>query len=424
MVDFNKISASVQQEIKTISGMGGNKKKIDSADEFAALQQLGQKLETTGSNSEKEYVAGLMIDYQNQVKAKEAQAAERRQSAEVTPAAREAVKSLKKMMPNKKELDEPEARMLLDLIKNTRGDYNAADIEYFKQELIKAGFGALLNEFDDKTKTESAPNTSTEQQPPKADDAAGEPVKQDTPAEQPPKADDAAGEPVKQDTPAEQPPKADDAAGEPVKQDTPAEQPPKVDNGANKPAKPPKKYNPNVPPKFDDGVGEPAKPPKKYNPNVPPKFDDGVGKPAKPPKKYNPEVPPKVDDGAGKPAPAKPKPKTGDGLRFKKEDVPNRALLIDKASRGFGTDERMFIDNVTVGAKRDKSGRKTEDKYLHGRQPFNAAEARAIDKQLREMTGKGLLQYMSEEFKIGGGGGNDQFITQLYRQYITYGLKQ
>lgn len=318
MVDFNKISASVQQEIKTISGMGGNKKKIDSADEFAALQQLGQKLETTGSASEKEYVAGLMVEYQNQVAADNAKAAEKRQRAEVTPAAREAVKNLKKMIPNKKELDEREARMLLDLIKNTRGDYNAADIEYFKQELIKAGFGEFLNEIEDKTKTEPAPKTSTEEQPPKADDAVGEPVKPDKPAEQPPK----------------------------------------------------------------------------------------------------------VDNGAGKPAPSKPKPKTGDGLRFKKEDVPNRAHLIAEASKGWGTDDRMFIDNVTVGAKRDKSGSKTEDKYLHGRQPLNAAEARAIDKQLREMTGKGLLQYMSEEFTIGGGGGNDQFITQLYRQYITYGLKQ
>lgn len=340
MVDFNKISASVQQEIKTISGMGGNKKKIDSADEFAALQQLGQRLETTGSASEKEYVAGLMVEYEYQVAADNAKAAEKRQRAEVTPAAREAVKNLKKMIPNKKELDEPEARMLLDLIKNTRGDYNAADIEYFKQELIKAGFGEFLNEIEDKTKTEPAPKTSTEQQPPKADDAVGEPVKPDKPAEQPPK----------------------------------------VDNGAGKPAKPPKKYNPNVPPK--------------------------------------------VDNGAGKPAPSKPEPKQGDGLRFKKEDVPNRAHLIVDASRGFGTDERMFIDNVTVGARRDKSGERTFDKYLHGRQPFNAAEAKAMDQELRQMTGKGLLQYMSEEFTIGGGGGNDQFITQLYRQYITYGLKQ
>ncbi len=371
MVDFNKISASVQQEIKTISGMGGNKKKIDSADEFAALQQLGQKLETTGSVSEKEYVAGLMVEYEYQVAADNAKAAEKRQRAEVTPAAREAVKNLKKMIPNKKELDEPEARMLLDLIKNTRGDYNAADIEYFKQELIKAGFGEFLNEIEDKTKTEPVKiETPTEQQPSKPEDGVGDPVK-----------------PV---------------MDEPAKPDTPAEQPPKADNTKE-------------PPKTAD---IPAKPSKNYNPKVPPKGSFDPGKQTEIPRTQKP-VPDKTA-----PLKPKPEPKQGDGLRFKKEDVPNRAHLIVDASRGFGTDERMFIDNVTVGARRDKSGERTFDKYLHGRQPLNAAEARAIDKQLREMTGKGLLQYMSEEFTIGGGGGNDQFITQLYRQYITYGLKQ
>lgn len=229
MVDFNKISQAVQQEIKTISGMGGNKKKIDSADEFAALQQLGQRLETTGNVSEKEYVAGLMVEYQNQVEADNAEAAERRQRAEVTPAARKAVKELKKMMPNKKELDEPEARMLLDLIKNTRGDYNAADIEYFKQELIKAGFGELLNEIEDKAKTEP-------EQP--------KPATPDTSPEQPPKNEDGVGEPIddKHTTePSGQSPVT--GGGEPVKSKPPV-------SGGDKPTKPnpPVGKNPPTPP--------------------------------------------------------------------------------------------------------------------------------------------------------------------------------
>lgn len=376
MVDFNKVSQAVQQEIKTISGMGGNKKKIDSADEFAALQQLGQRLETTGSASEKEYVAGLMVEYQNQVAADDAKAAEKRQKAEVTPAAREVVKNLKKIMPNKKELDEPEARMLLDLIKNTRGDFNAADIEYFKQELIKAGFGELLNEIEDKTKTEPE---QAEPEQPKPEQA--KPATPDTPSEQqPPKIEDEAGEQTKP------------VMDEPSKTETPVA-------GGGKPVK--------------------SNPPKNHNPHVPPKGSFDPGKQTEAPRTQNP-VP-----GKTMPVKPKPEPKKGDGLRFKKEDVPNRAhLIVESSNRWFGTGERTFIDNVTVGAKRDKSGSRIEDKYLHGRQPLNAAEARAIDAELRQMTGKGLLQHMSEEFKIGGGDANDQFITQLYRQYITYGLKQ
>lgn len=178
-IDLSKVSAAVKQETKTIAAGGGNKKRIDTPEEFARLQELGKKLETTGSKAEREYVTGLAVEYQERVDAEAAEAAEKRQKAEVTPAARDAVKELKSFMSDKKELDEPEARMLLELIKNTRGDYNAADIEYFKQELMKAGFGALLNELeaqaDSSKATKSAEPAQTAEQSAQTPDSKTEP---------------------------------------------------------------------------------------------------------------------------------------------------------------------------------------------------------------------------------------------------------
>lgn len=159
--DKKKVSTNVNQQIETIKKEG--KKVAGSADEVAAFQKLSEELAANGANKhEQNLVKGLIVEYQTKAEQENSQALQKKQKAEITPAAREAVKNIKKMIPDKKELDEPEARMLLDLIKNTRGDYNAADIEYFKQELMKAGFGDLLT--NDGFGAETKPDKTTKEE--------------------------------------------------------------------------------------------------------------------------------------------------------------------------------------------------------------------------------------------------------------------
>ncbi len=161
--DKKKVSTNVNQQIETIKKEG--KKIAGSADEVAAFQKLSEELAANGANKhEQNLVKGLIVEYQTKAEQENSQALQKKRKAEITPAAREAVKNIKKMIPDKKELDEPEARMLLDLIKNTRGDYNAADIEYFKQELMKAGFGDLLTNDGFGAETKPEPDKTTKEE--------------------------------------------------------------------------------------------------------------------------------------------------------------------------------------------------------------------------------------------------------------------
>lgn len=141
--NMSRVSKSVQDQISLIKQMGGNKNKIDSQAEFAKLQDLLSKSSEKMGKDERMYVEGLMIDYQNTVK-----------DAEVTQGAKKDLADIKKMMPGKKELNEMEAHQLLALIQNTRGDYSEADIEYFKQALIDAGFKDLLSNTEEGTTVE------------------------------------------------------------------------------------------------------------------------------------------------------------------------------------------------------------------------------------------------------------------------------
>lgn len=168
MVDMKHVSVNVQQQVKNIMQQEGNKKKIDSEAEYQALQMLAQELSSSGaSRHEQEYIQGFMIDYQNT----KTQAAEKEQKNQVSDAARETVKNIKKMFPDKNEFSEAEARALLAEIQNTRGDYSKADIEYMKQELIKAGFGNLLCEGS------SAPvKTTKKEEPVKEEKSPAKPV--------------------------------------------------------------------------------------------------------------------------------------------------------------------------------------------------------------------------------------------------------
>jgi len=242
--DKKKISANVAAQVETIKEEG--KKIKGSADEVAAFQRLSEELATNGANRhEQNLVKGLIVEYQTKVEQEEAETAQRRQKAEVTPAARDFIKDAKKMMPNKKEFNEAEARMVLAEIRNTRGDWNAADIEYFKQELIKAGFGDLLNELEDNTKTEPA-----EDEVPAGDAGKpAEPAKDEVPAGDAGKPT----EPVKDEAPVEigKPPKTDDTKNPPSRTDKPYVPPRKGGNPF-----------PNNPAPINNGGGKPTPTPK------------------------------------------------------------------------------------------------------------------------------------------------------------------
>lgn len=95
-IDMNSITKSVQEQITKIRQSGGNKKAIDTQVEYDQLQQM-----LSGGNLKKAemmYVQGLMLEYENSVK-----------EANISDNARNSMKSIKKVMPDKKELNEAEA---------------------------------------------------------------------------------------------------------------------------------------------------------------------------------------------------------------------------------------------------------------------------------------------------------------------------
>ena len=131
MVDFSRISDAVKNAIDEIKKGEGNKKKIDTNAEF---QKLGDYLAGNDGNlstHEKEYIEGLMIDYQTK--------------HEVTKGTKDVVKAVAKRMYDKKKIDsDEEALALSSLLQNTRGDLNKADLDYIKQVLRDNGFEAYL----------------------------------------------------------------------------------------------------------------------------------------------------------------------------------------------------------------------------------------------------------------------------------------
>lgn len=156
MVDLSKVSKAVQKFVSDVAKTEGNKKQIDSQNEY---NKLGDYL--AGNNDinvhEKEFIQGFMIEFENKQKAAEQKEFE----DSVTDSTKKAVDQIKKRMDNKKKIDtDDEAQALLNMLKNTRGDLNKADLEYIRRALIDAGYGDLLAE---DAKGEETPPKPTEE---------------------------------------------------------------------------------------------------------------------------------------------------------------------------------------------------------------------------------------------------------------------
>lgn len=142
MVDLSKISKAVQKFVSDVAKTEGNKKHIDTQNEYNKLSDY-----LAGNNDmnvhEKEFIQGFMIEFENKQKAAE----QKKFEDSVTDSTKKAVDQIKKRMNNKKKIDtDDEAQALLNMLRNTRGDLNKADLEYIRRALIDAGYGNLLAE--------------------------------------------------------------------------------------------------------------------------------------------------------------------------------------------------------------------------------------------------------------------------------------
>lgn len=228
MVDLSKVSKAVQKFVSDVAKTEGNKKQIDSQNEY---NKLGDYL--AGNNDvnvhEKEFIQGFMIEFENKQKAAEQKEFE----DSVTDSTKKAVDQIKKRMDNKKKIDtDDEAQALLNMLKNTRGDLNKADLEYIKRALIDAGYGALLEDTvkGEKNATEPVNKEPAQPTPPPATEP--EPIGKDAPKV------GAGGE-----KPVETPPK--DVSEKPI--DKPTTYPRKKTKPARKPVKPEPKPEPKIP---------------------------------------------------------------------------------------------------------------------------------------------------------------------------------
>ena len=180
MVDFNKISEAVQKTVKEIAKTEGSKKRIDTKRECMQLSHFLAGNYQNMNVHEKDYVAGLVIEYQ-----------EKAFEEQVTNSTKDLVKDIAKRTYDKKKIDsDEEALALATLLRNTRGELNKADLEYIKQVLIKNGYGEYIEMFNQQqgrtTEKECCPTRPEPQEPTKApEDSTSEktPNTTDTPKE-------------------------------------------------------------------------------------------------------------------------------------------------------------------------------------------------------------------------------------------------
>lgn len=148
MSDNKAVSLCVQNDIKKFKGLEGNKKAIDTKNEYDQLAEYlsGNKASNgfTFGVKEKEYIEGFMIEYENKEKA---EAKKKFEEEAVTPDTKENIKKIAKRTGNKKEIDtDDEAQSLLAMIRNTKGELNEADLKYIRQVLVASGYGTLLTD--------------------------------------------------------------------------------------------------------------------------------------------------------------------------------------------------------------------------------------------------------------------------------------
>ena len=132
-VDKAKVSQNIQLFVRDTQRMNGNK-KIDTQAEYNQLVNYLNQNAQAMNIDEKNYLLGFMKDYTDQEVKKN-----------TTKNCRDLVDGAKKRSGDKKAIDnDVEANELVAMLRNTRGDLNAADIEYIKQTLIESGYGHLI----------------------------------------------------------------------------------------------------------------------------------------------------------------------------------------------------------------------------------------------------------------------------------------
>lgn len=137
------------EEVAKIAQQGGEKDRIDTAEELEALRELPQKLANQAGISRREMGYILEQAPKDLEKTVEKAVKDAGNKGRVSDDARNTVKNFKNDVTPNKELDNKvEAEKLIQQIKDNGETYawNDQEIEYFKMELIKAGYGDLLKE--------------------------------------------------------------------------------------------------------------------------------------------------------------------------------------------------------------------------------------------------------------------------------------
>lgn len=141
MVDLEKVSKAVKNMVSNISKQDGNKRKIDSKNEYDKLANYLAGNQDNMNVHEKNYIEGFMIEYETNTKLEAEEAEKKRVEDATTDSTKESVKKIAKRLGDKKSIDaDEEAQALVLMLRNTKGDLNKADIEYIKNILRESGY--------------------------------------------------------------------------------------------------------------------------------------------------------------------------------------------------------------------------------------------------------------------------------------------
>ena len=146
--EFKKNFKSMYDKaVAEIAKQGGDEKKIDTAEEMRALMELPQTLANQDGISRDE--KGYIVEHSPQYLDETAEKALKKVSQTISPKAKDAVDKCKNDVTENSAFDnKAEAEKLIQQILDNGETHawNLHEIEYFKMELIKAGYGDLLKE--------------------------------------------------------------------------------------------------------------------------------------------------------------------------------------------------------------------------------------------------------------------------------------
>ncbi|MBO5737888.1 hypothetical protein J6R97_00955 [bacterium] len=136
-----KVSKFLNNEIKGIMSMEGKKNKIDTEKEYNKIGELLAKGDY--SATEKEFLEGYRLEYENAQKAKEAKDFEDK----MTPGVKKDVDKLVKEMNKKNNLTpDLQAQKLTIMLNDSKNKLNSADEQYIREALINNGYGNLISQ--------------------------------------------------------------------------------------------------------------------------------------------------------------------------------------------------------------------------------------------------------------------------------------